>query len=502
MHERFMKILVVDDNRVSREIVKKELEDPDFQILEADNGLKALELIEAEADIDLVTLDVEMPKMNGYEVCSNIRAKELQRTGSEVKRLLPIIFVTGDDTLEGRRQGFEAGATDFIVKGFSKRELRHLVDRLLKPERRMAGLKVLVAEDKHHIRASLRAYLEELGVNVAEAKDGQAALDFIQGSEQIDLLLASDQLAGLDGVALCQKLRRELNWTEIPIVLLTENGDRSYGLSLLKAGATDYLMKPLVKEELFARLNVFLEVVLLNVKSRHQVEELKKLNQLKDDFLRVCSHDLKSPITGILGMAQLLPQLGPLTEPQQEMCTHIRKSGHFLQELIDDLLDLNRYQDLEQLEAEPVELLALLQECLKNALITAQGKKITLQQRWAQAEAYVLGDKTALMRIFNNLLSNAVKFTPKGGRIDISLQSKDADYVLKIQDSGIGIPEKDLETIFDSFQKRSRKGTAGERGTGLGLSITKSLTEKQNGSISISSTVGSGTTVTLHFPQH
>lgn len=497
-----MKILVVDDNRISREVVKKELEDPDFEIMEADNGVTALRLIEEEGDFDLVTLDVEMPKMNGYQVCAQIRANEQKQDQAGGTRLLPIIFVTGDDTLEGRRQGFEGGATDFIVKGFSKGELRHLVDRLLKPEHRMAGLTVLVAEDKYNTRASLRAYLQELGVHVTEAQDGRQAIDILQGSTHVDMVIASDTLDGLNGSTLCRKVRKELNWTEIPIVLLTEENDRSYCLSLLKSGATDYLIKPLVKEELLARLNVFLEVLLLNVKSRVQVEELKRLNKLKDDFLRVCSHDLKSPLTGILGMAQMLPQIGPLEQTQQELCEHIRKSGLFLQDLIDDLLDLNRYQDTEHLEMHPIDMLLLLKECLKSADVAASGKKVEIQNHWHVAEAKILGDTSAIMRIFNNLLSNAVKFTPQGGSITLSLQQDLQDFVLIIQDTGIGIPEADLQGLFDAYQKRSRKGTAGERGTGLGLSITKTLTQKQNGSILISSKVGSGTTVTLRFPMH
>lgn len=498
-----MKILVVDDNRVSREIVKKELEDPDFQIMEAENGIQALALIQQEINFDLITLDVEMPGMNGYEVCAKLRAQEQVQAVSGDKRLLPVIFVTGDDTLEGRRQGFEAGATDFIVKGFSKGELRHLVDRLLKPERRLAGLTVLVAEDKYTTRASLRAYLEELGVHVVEALTGQQVMSLLQASEaHIDMVVATESLPGLNGEALCHKIRKELNWVEVPIVLLIERQDRSHGLNLLKAGATDYLIKPLVKEELLSRLNVFLEVVLLNVKSRIQVEELRRLNQLKDDFLRVCSHDLKSPLAGILGMTQMLPGLGPMNEAQLEMCNHMRKSGFFLQELIEDLLDLSRFKDLEQLEAQPVEIISVLKESLKNAAITAEGKKIKLQQHWSLGGAYVLGETTALMRIFNNLLSNAVKFTPLNGSISVSLQKDQQDYVLTITDSGIGLPEEDLVSVFDTYQKRSRKGTAGERGTGLGLSITKTLTEKQNGSIEISSKVGEGTTVSLRFPQY
>ncbi|MCH8156358.1 MAG: response regulator, partial [Nitrospinae bacterium] len=148
-----MKILVVDDSSTFRAIARKELEEEGgYEIIEAEDGEIALETL-MSTPVNLVTMDVEMPGLNGYEVCKKIRSEEYSsKIIGSANNPLPLIFITGNDSLEERAKGFEAGAADFITKPFLSGELLASVDRLLKPENKFKGLTALVADDSQVVR--------------------------------------------------------------------------------------------------------------------------------------------------------------------------------------------------------------------------------------------------------------------------------------------------------------------------------------------------------------
>ncbi|CAM2066219.1 Response regulator [Sulfidibacter corallicola] len=501
-----MKILVVDDNVVSRRIIGSELTDGGYQIIEAEDGNNALRQLISVPDISLITLDVNMPDMDGYQVCAHLRSWEMNgnlahrpKTG----QILPVIFVTGDDTFEGRQRGFDAGATEFVIKGFKKGELLDKVNRILKPHRRMEGLTVLVADDDRIVQGILRAYLEEYGVSVITADNGLEAFNYLKSGEHpVDMMLTDMGMPEMDGEALCLAVRRELAMSDLPIIVLSAESDRSKSLHLLKSGATDYLVKPLVKEELFARLNVFLEVILLNRQLKAQVKELEQLNRLKDEFISICSHDLRSPLTGILGMSELLQGAENLNGTQQDMIGRIKNSGQFLLTLIHDLLEVGQIQSEKYtLKMDQLNLVELADQCVETANYTAFPKGVSLVFHRPDRLEPIDADRTAVTRILHNLLSNATKFTPSGGSIEVSIAEQPGETVVTVADTGVGIPEKDLEELFDRYHKTSRKGTAGELGTGLGLPIVKILIDNHGGRIEVDSEVGKGTTFRVYFPR-
>jgi len=499
-----MKILVVDDSSTFRKIAREELERGGFEVLEAKDGLEALDVIRS-MPVDMVTLDVEMPNLNGYDTCKQLRSNEfsalIPRKDASV---LPVIFITASDTLQEREKGFHAGAGDFITKPFLPGELLSSINRILEPENRFTGLKALVVDDSSTTRHIVKQNLHKQGMTVFEAENGQAALDLLASKlNDIDIIITDFFMPVMDGKELCLRVRTQLNQKEIPILFLSTLSEQSYILDLFKVGASDYLIKPFTQEELIARMQVHLNNRLLNKELTGKVLELKRLNQMKDKFLAICSHDLRSPLNSIIAFTDLL-MTEPLTsEEQNNYLNIVQSSGHFLLSLIDDLLELGQIQSNSvDLEMEPMKICSILEACLKSLepMINVKSLKLEIDNS-VPRDLQIRGNKNALTRITNNLLSNAIKFTPKDGTISILVKPQGKKQIaLSIIDSGIGIPRGKIPNLFDMFTKTSATGTEGEKGTGLGLAITRQLVKKHGGSIEVASEEGKGTTFKVLFP--
>lgn len=498
-----MKILIVDDSSTIRSIVKRELEPSGYQIIEAANGKEALDKICGEP-VDLITLDVDMPVMNGYEACQKFRSTEYRDQINQINGCEPpVIFLTAHDTLEDREKGFEAGAADFITKPFIPGELLNSVNRLLKPQTRYLGMCVLVVDDSSTVRFVLSDILKNEGLEVIEAANGKEAYDILQDRrEEIDLIVTDIVMPVMNGEELCLKIRSDLNLKDVPIFFLTALPEKSYILRMFKAGATDHLPKPFLKEELLARLYVHLNNHAVNLELNAKVRELKKLNKFKSDFLAACSHDLRSPLNAIIGFSDLLMEGSDAPEDIQNGLNHIHTSAHLMLSLINNILNLSSLESQEDFEINPAFIVSLARSSFETMKHMAAPKEVAMFFISNLPENLSIpGNEIALARIFNNLLSNAVKFTPRGGRVQFVLDPAENRHVkISVIDSGIGIPEDKIRNIFRKYSSSSRSGTEGELGTGLGLPITKQLVEKLRGSISITSSPGNGTCIQITFP--
>lgn len=279
-----MRILVVDDSRVFRRALQTELSGAGYEVLVATNGREALERLGTET-VDLVTLDVDMPEMDGFQTCAEIRRLGCKGPGGADVRVL---FVTSRESIEDRQRGFHMGATDFFHKqDFKAGNFATVVDAMLKPRRQMEGLTAMVVDDSAVARSLAAGYLRDQGVTVVEAEDGQQALDALaRTGPTMDMILTDHHMPVMEGTELARTIRREFGWKDIPIIFLTTASEKDEVVRLFEAGATDYLHKPFTREELLARLTVHLTARQLN-------RTLNEFNTQLEGRIRDATHEIR-----------------------------------------------------------------------------------------------------------------------------------------------------------------------------------------------------------------
>ncbi|MCX7426474.1 MAG: ATP-binding protein [Planctomycetia bacterium] len=236
--------------------------------------------------------------------------------------------------------------------------------------------------------------------------------------------------------------------------------------------------------------------------------QLYEMNSLKSDFLATMSHELRTPLNSILGFSDVLGSIDSLDEKQQRYVQNIQKSGRMLLQMINNILDLAKIESGQaeiRLTDFPVEQIVGAQCDMARPL--TEKKNIDLETEIQPGLPPLHQDQGRVQQILNNLLSNAIKFTPEGGRITVAASRIEPnDFVLRVADTGVGIAEEDLETIFQKFRQGGNALSDGDSmareysGTGLGLSIVKELCKLLGGEIKAESRLGKGSTFTVQLP--
>ncbi|MBI5030907.1 MAG: GAF domain-containing sensor histidine kinase [Chloroflexi bacterium] len=235
-------------------------------------------------------------------------------------------------------------------------------------------------------------------------------------------------------------------------------------------------------------------------------EALAKNEESKSKFVRTVTHELRSPVSTIRSLLRTFAEgyLGELTDTQRDTIERILRRADFLQMLIDDLLDLaaGKSDSLMHEANTHVQLDAIIERVIKRLQIDAREKKIELtclSVRHDQ-DAIVLAAEEGMERVLGNLVSNAIKYTPRGGRVFVSLSSGEGVARIDVSDSGIGIPEESFPYLFDEFYRAPNARALVKQGTGLGLAITKDIVTRYGGQMSVRSQLNAGTTFTVTFP--
>jgi two-component system, cell cycle sensor histidine kinase PleC len=247
-----------------------------------------------------------------------------------------------------------------------------------------------------------------------------------------------------------------------------------------------------------------LELADLAQKYSDEKNRAEEANQTKSKFLANMSHELRTPLNAIIGFSEIMGSgmFGTLgSDKYQEYCTDILTSGHYLLEVINDILDMSKIEaGRMKLDLEPLDLAQTLAESLRVVSGRADDKNLTLSAD-IEGETPVVADRRAIKQILVNLLSNAVKFTPDGGRITVRSRVLRDSVVLMIADSGIGIAPDSLQRLGRPFEQVESQLTKTYHGSGLGLAIAKSLTSLHGGSMRLRSKLGTGTVVCISLPR-
>jgi signal transduction histidine kinase len=233
--------------------------------------------------------------------------------------------------------------------------------------------------------------------------------------------------------------------------------------------------------------------------------KLRELAEMKEEFLALTTHDLRSPLTVISGVISFFTsgRLGELSPEQKNMVSMMERNTQNLIELVNDLLDASKLESgTMRLDLASIDLREVIKELRDTMLLPlAKEKGIELVEAIADDLPNIEADRPKLRRILLNLLSNALKFTQKGGRVEILAEAQGDGLVsISVSDTGVGIAPEDVERLFDKYEQTRSRATRGEKGTGLGLYITKQLVELHGSQISVNSELGRGSTFSFTLP--
>ncbi len=434
-------VVVVDDSLESLQLLTDILTHQGYKVRPTTNGRFALLSIEKKRP-DLIVLDVNMPDMNGYEVCSRLKSNKHTKH-------IPVLFISAHNETQEKVKGFELGAVDFITKPFEPEE----VSVRVKTHLHLRDLNEKLEHQVYLRTKELEEINNKLQLEIEERKQTEK-----------ELLCNRKELKN--------QIEEFQNLNEVHLVQNKE------------------LKKTL--EEL-RKTNKQL------VGARSKAEESDKL---KSAFLANMSHEVRTPMNGILGFASLLKDSALSKKEQIEYIEIIQKNSKRLLNVIEDLIDISKIEsDQIDIKLLPTSLNKVFSDLylIYKQPIECKGLEIRNNTSSKIKDCVIYTDQAKLTQVLSNLLSNAVKYT-KCGYIEFGYSFERNDVLFYVRDSGIGIPQGLEKTIFERFRQADLSPFSEAEGSGLGLSISKAFVEKMGGKIGVKSQVGQGSEFYFTLP--
>ena len=327
------------------------------------------------------------------------------------------------------------------------------------------------------------------------------------------LLLTEEALELPQVSGLLEALKEQPPWSELPLLILTSGGEsrlaKLLDLVTAAAGNVTLLERPMSRATLLRSIQVSVssrrrQYQVRDLLMQEQVlrREAETANRSKDEFLATVSHELRSPLNAILGWATLLTRGGLDDAIVARAVGAIEHNAKAQAQLIEDLLDVSRaISGKLQLDVKPIPLIPVIKAAVDSANPAFEAKGVQLALALDAVPVHIVGDENRLQQVFGNLLSNAVKFTPKGGRVQITVKRIGSQARVIVSDTGDGIAPEFLPHVFEPFRQADGTITKQHGGLGLGLAIVRRLVEMHGGAISVmSGGRGQGATFTVSIP--
>ncbi|MDH5721044.1 MAG: response regulator [Spirochaetia bacterium] len=506
-----IKLLLVEDNENDRIVFKRFLKRAKFEceIVECERGEEALEAIEAieknSSGFDLLVTDHGLPGISGLELCRQLIAENID---------MPKIILTGSDSTEAAVEALKMGVSDYLVKDLTgsylnllplifnevlkrennRKEKERAIEALAESEKNLKDIienstdLIFGFNEKGKILFSNKAFKETFEYNEGEIKK-MSVFDFVATQEK-------------------PKIQRILKKIYEENYSLIEN---SYieTLCLKKDGQVfaveangSYFTQP--------DGSIISVGIMRDITRRKETEEALKTAKekseeaakMKSDFLAAMSHDLRTPLNGIVGFTRLLLKEEHPPE-QKQYLEMIKRSSDLLMMLINDILDISKIEAGEmQIEKMPYSLRTLMDDISEIAemFMKSKGKDLDFRIEIKEMhEDYIIVDPFRLKQILNNLVGNAIKFTHEG-HIELGARLKDEKKIeFYVKDTGIGIPEESIDDVFKPFKQAQGSITNKYGGTGLGLAICKKLVHLMGGEIRVKSKTGENHGTVFYF---
>ena len=397
-------------------------------------------------------------------------------------------------------------------------------------------VKILLVDDREENLFALEVILSNVSYLCIKVNSGNEALKILIHDQDFAIILMDVQMPMMDGFETAELIREIENLKHVPIIFLTASMDSSVHIFKgYQAGAVDYMIKPFSNEILKAKVGFFVDLYKKTQELVFQKEQIRSLhsdityqkrfeNELieaknkaenatqiaenamkaKQQFLSNMSHEIRTPLNAIIGFTKVVLKTD-LTSKQKEYLSAIKVSGDALIALINDILDLAKVDAGKMIFTNTsFKMASSIAAMLQLFETKIQEKNLILVKDYDnRIPEIVVGDSARLHQIILNLLSNAVKFTTKGKiSISVSLLNENENNItikFSVTDTGIGIEENKIETIFENFQQATNDTSRLFGGTGLGLAIAKQLVEQQGGTIFVESKIDEGSTFSFNL---
>jgi len=376
-------------------------------------------------------------------------------------------------------------------------------------------LKVLIVEDNPNDAFIVKKRLQKdsaFDYEITHALSGEEALSILE-KEACNIVLLDYNLPKKGGLEILEEIKQKN--IEVPVVMVTGQGDEIVAAQLIKEGALDYLPKrenyedavPFMIRKTIAEFRSKAERERLQKEIALRKEELERVNaqlmeldRMKSDFVANVAHELRTPLTIIKGNLDNIDKgfAGDVQPKQKEILGDVFKVINRLSRLVSDLLDLSKIESGKmELNKENMDITALACEIVKTFEALAGSKNIGLVKKFPDKAVTVNADKDKLTQVFINLIGNAVKFTDKG-KVTVRIIDMQGEVEVEIQDTGPGIPQDQADKVFDKFVRVIAEK---KEGTGLGLPIAKDIVVLHKGRIRVESESGKGSRFIFIIPK-
>ncbi|HEY8731410.1 MAG TPA: response regulator [Candidatus Limnocylindria bacterium] len=505
------RILIIEDEANNLDVARRIVQGAGHEALTAIDGQAGLELARRERP-DAVLVDLLLPKLDGWAVTRAIREESWAKK-------TPIIAVSALAMQADRERARESGCDDFVTKPYAPAELRAVLRRYfadgstpkaatrpaeaaepgaIAPSERLG--RVLVVDDEAANVELIVRRLTGNGYETLTAGNGHDAIA-IATKEQPDLILMDVMMPGLDGWQATRLLKGDPKTVNIPVVFVTARDRPEDVAAGFEAGGMMYVNKPVEPVELFARVRNAIYMKRLQDDLRKKNEDLQRLEGSRQELIGMLGHDIRNLANSVVAFLQLA-RMGELTPDRPEFAQLLGLSEANIAEvlrMVNALLDVYK---MEEGRLEAVAGVNKLGDVVKRSFAQlipeAMAKGISLVDRIPEGTTVFI-DAGLIVRVLTNLISNAIKHTPGGGSVTIAAEPSSADsIVVRVADTGPGIPEADATHVFDRFYQTDSGRSRG--GTGLGLAFCKLAVELHGGKIGVANGGQPGAVIEFTIP--
>jgi len=504
------RILIIEDEANNLDVARRIVRGAGHEAITAADGLAGLELARRERP-DAVLVDLLLPKLDGWAVTRAIRDEPWAKG-------IPIIAVSALAMQADRERAREAGCDDFVTKPYAPAELRTVLNRFfadgsapkvaaraaalpasgIEPSERL-GVVLVVDDEPANVELIVRR-LTGNGYETLTATNGHDAIA-VATKEQPDLILMDIMMPGLDGWQATRLLKGDPKTANIPVVFVTARDRPEDVAAGFEAGGMMYVNKPVEPVELFARVRQAIFMKRLQDDLRKKNEDLQRLESSRQELIGMLGHDIRNLANSVVAFLQLA-RMGELTPDRPEFAQLLGLSEANIAEV---LRMVNALLDVYKMEEGRLEAVAgvnklgdVVRKSFSQLTPEAMAKGIALVERIPE-DTVVFIDAGLMVRVLTNLISNAIKHTPGGGTVTIESEPSSADsIVVRVTDTGPGIPEADAPYVFDRFYQTDTGRSRG--GTGLGLAFCKLAVELHGGKIGVANGGEPGAIVEFTIP--